>query len=254
MSIPLPRKRVIMAFHRWIGAGAAVFVMLLAVTGLLLNHSERLGLNETNIRIPYILNKYNMLSSDSIQSVLINDQHSLSILDGTLYYDSEYITDCDELIGYFSADSFLVVATTLGLAIISNEGELVEQLDFTRLPFKDLKLVGVDGQGRAVLVSDNGNWTPDEDWLEFQPSSDEFKVQSLVKAELDPDRIEAILSHYQGKGPSLYRVLLDLHSGRLFGWKGRTMMDLTAISMLLLVISGLSGWLRKSRRSTTSDS
>ena len=253
MSIPLPRKRVIMAFHRWVGAGAAVFVMLLAVTGLLLNHSERLGLNEINIRVPYILKKYNMLSSDSIESAVIQDGNTISTLDGDLYYNSNYISESGRLIGYFSADSFLVVATTRGLVIISNEGELVEQLDFARLPFKDLKLVGIDDQGRAVLVSDNGNWSPDEDWLEFQPSSDEFKVQSLVKTELDRDRIVAILNHYQGKGPSLYRVLLDVHSGRMFGWKGRTMMDLTAIAMLLLVISGVSGWLRKSRRNKGAD-
>ncbi len=249
MKMYWPGKRVIVAFHRWVGLAAAVFVMLLAVTGLLLNHSARLGLNDVNVQIPYLLNKYNMLSSDSIESAATRDGSTISTLDGNLYYNSNYITESGRLIGCVTTDSFIVVATTEGLVFISNGGELVEQLDLSRLPFNDLKLLGIDDGGTAVLVSENGNWSPDGDWMEFQPNSVGFKVLPLVQVELDLEETNAILSHYQGRGPSLYRVLLDAHSGRLFGWKGRTMMDLTAIAMLLLVISGVSGWLRKARSS-----
>ena len=50
---------------------------------------------------------------------------------------------------------------------------------------------------------------------------------------------------------SLDRLLLDLHSGRLFGKTGVYLMDAAAIGLLLLSITGLIVWLRR-RKSETS--
>lgn len=43
------------------------------------------------------------------------------------------------------------------------------------------------------------------------------------------------------------RWLLDLHSGRLFGWVGILIVDLTAIAILFLVLSGFLRWIRTSK-------
>ena len=100
---------------------------------------------------------------------------------------------------------------------------------------------------RPVLISADGNWTPDADWLEFDRYQGAYSVSPLATTVLSPAQSDAILEAFQGGGVSLYRALLDLHSGRLFGWGGRTAMDLSAIAILLLVTSGIGGYYRKSR-------
>ena len=52
---------------------------------------------------------------------------------------------------------------------------------------------------------------------------------------------------YLGEGPSLERVLLDFHSGRIFGPVGIVVYDLLALMVLVLSISGLIIWVRGKR-------
>ncbi len=42
-----------------------------------------------------------------------------------------------------------------------------------------------------------------------------------------------------GGGLPLERVVLDLHSGRLFGWLGPYVMDAAALGLLIVAITGL---------------
>jgi uncharacterized iron-regulated membrane protein len=92
---------------------------------------------------------------------------------------------------------------------------------------------------------------PDADWINFQEYSGAYQVEPLAAIALPTEELDALLTAFQGAGVPLYRVLLDLHSGRLFGWGGRTLMDLSALAILLLISSGISGWLRKSRQPPT---
>lgn len=241
-------KWVIMALHRWTGLLAAVFLLVLALTGLCLNHADKLNLHEMRVKSSFILNRYNMLSAADVQSIRISDNRTVSVIDNGLYHNSNYVAESGELLGVIEADPFLAVAAANGLILISDQGELIEMLTMDQLPMDELRLVGRAASGRAVLVSGNGNWIADHDWMEFQPFNGEFTVLPLNWTDPDKTALQAILLHHQGQGPTVYRVLLDLHSGRLFGWGGRTLMDLTALAIILLVTSGISGWMSKSRR------
>ena len=50
---------------------------------------------------------------------------------------------------------------------------------------------------------------------------------------------EEILQEFQGQGISLYRLILDLHSGNILGSYGSYLMDLAAISLIFLGLTGL---------------
>lgn len=243
-----PGRRILMGVHRWTGALAAIFLVMLAVTGLCLNHAQSLNLHGVRVSWPFLLKKYNMASAADIESLRIDAANTLSILDNGLYYNGGYVTDCGALTGIHLDQHFLVVVTDEGLILLTAEGELVEVLQLADLPFGVPKLVGIEDSGRPVLVTDTGNWIPDADWLEFTEYGGEFTMQSPVRMETDAATRDSILFHYQGKGPTLYRILLDLHSGRLIGWGGRTIMDLTALAILILAISGISAWRRKPQK------
>ncbi|NDV61615.1 PepSY domain-containing protein [Puniceicoccales bacterium CK1056] len=241
-----PRKRLILAFHKWLGILSAVFLVILSLTGLALNHTERLGLNNVTIDNAFILKRYGMQSGSDIQTYRIHETATLSHLENQLFYNGEPLANAGPPVGILEGSPFTVIATPDQLVYLTESGELIEQIRPEELPYDQLLHLGRDATGNPVLVAASGQWQPDPDWLEFLEFKGPFSVNPLSESNLDPDVRAAILANYQGRGPTLYRVILDLHAGRLFGWGGRTLMDLSAIAILLLVSSGISGWLRRS--------
>ena len=71
-------------------------------------------------------------------------------------------------------------------------------------------------------------------------------IQWTQQYTLSDDEIEELLVAYRGNGLKLERVILDLHSGRIFGSYGLYLMDAAAIALLWLSLSGL--WVWSSRR------
>ena len=246
----LPRKRVIVAWHRWMGLLSALFLVVLSITGLALNHTERLGLNQIQVRNGWILSKYGMEGGNAISGYRIHEENTLAHLDGQLFYNGDSLASSEAPIGIIEGDPITVIASATQLIYLSAEGELIEAVNTSHLPFSIITAIGKSNQAPAVLVTAEGNWSPDANWLEFTAYEGAYSVEPLATTELSPSETDAILDTFQGGGVSLYRVLLDLHAGRLFGWGGRTLMDLTAIAILLLVTSGIGGWLRKSRKQT----
>ena len=58
---PKPRikqLRSLYLWHRYIGLAAALFVIVLTVTGLLLNHTEELGLDSSSVQSDTLLDWY----------------------------------------------------------------------------------------------------------------------------------------------------------------------------------------------------
>ena len=243
----LPRKRIILAWHRWMGLLSALFLVVLSITGLALNHTERLGLDEIQVRSGWILDRYGMQSGSAISSYRIHGSNTLSHLADTLYYNQRPVTSAEEPIGIYESGILTAVATKGAFIYLSAEGELIEEVNAASLPFAEIRALG-ESDGNAVFSTDQGLYTVDPEWIEFRTYEGSYTVKPLPEVELGAEQQAALLEAFQGGGVSLYRVLLDLHAGRLFGWGGRTLMDLTAIAILLLVSSGIGGWLRKSRR------
>jgi hypothetical protein len=248
----LPRKRAILAFHRWLGFLSATFLLILSITGFALNHTEWFRLDHVKIRNSVILKRYGMIGGEAIQSYRINEKNTVSVVNGRLFLNQEPVADTGKIVGIFEGDPINVVVTVPYLILFTVDGEWVETLGTGQLPFENLSALGYASDGRAVLVAENGNWMADEDWLNFKPYEGSYTVPPLEPTLLDPNLRSALLMSYQGGGISLYRFLLDVHSGRFLGWGGRTAMDLTAVAIVILISSGIAGWLRKSRSKTKS--
>lgn len=251
MSLALPRKRTILAWHRWLGLAAALFLLSLSISGLALNHTEFLKLDQVQIKNSFILDRYGMASGANIQAYRINESDTIAHLDGQLFYNAAPFTSGSQPLGIIISDPISVIATDTQLIYLTANGEIIETIDSSQLPYSILTAVGTTIDDRPVLISADGNWTPDADWLEFDRYQAAYNVAPLTTVELSEADSNTLLESFQGGGVSLYRVLLDLHAGRLFGWGGRTAMDLSAIAIILLITSGLGGWLSKSHRSKT---
>jgi hypothetical protein len=248
VRLRLPRKRTLLAFHRWLGFISVIFLFVLALTGLALNHSERLGLHSVTVRSSMLLGRYGMASGADITSYRIHETDTISHLDGRLYYNGAHLVDGGPPVGiYQGGQDFSVVVLPEQLVYLTGEGEFIERIEASQLPWERVLFLARDAAGDPVLAGADKRWKADAEWLEFIPHAGAFEVSPLEPDVADGAVEAAILAAHQGEGLSLYRILLDLHSGRLFGWGGRTVMDLTAVAILLLVSSGIAGWLRKSR-------
>ena len=246
----LPRKQVIIRWHQWMGLLSALFLVVLSITGLALNHTERLGLNQIQVRNSWILSQYGMEGSNSISGFRIHEENTLAHLDGQLFYNGAPLASSETPIGIVEGDPITVIASATQLIYLNPQGELIEAVNTSHLPFSIITAIGQSDEELAILVTAEGIWSPDANWLEFNAYEGAYSVEPLATTELSLSETDTILETFQGGGVSLYRVLLDLHAGRLFGWGGRTLMDLTAVAILLLVTSGIGGWLRKSRKQT----
>jgi len=247
----LPRKRVILSWHRWMGFLSALFLVVLSITGLALNHTERLGLDSVQIKNSLLLSRYGMSNGTQIKTFRIHRANTVSHLGGQIFYNAHPISNGETPLGIIEGERFTVIATSTNLIYLTSQGELIETANHSQLPFKELTAVGYTPNKKPVLITDTGQWKPDRDWLNFKTYDSSYTVEPLAKTVLSESETDVLLEAFQGGGVSLYRVILDLHSGRLFGWGGRTLMDLTAIAILLLITSGIGGWLRKSRRPPT---
>jgi len=63
MIEPTPKRRRHFArkWHRWLGLVSALPLLWLAVSGVLLNHAQPLGLNDRMVTSPWVLRHYHQL-------------------------------------------------------------------------------------------------------------------------------------------------------------------------------------------------
>lgn len=255
MNWQLPRKRTILAWHRWLGIVSALFLLSLAITGLALNHTELLKLDRIPIQHPFFLERYGMADTGTVQAYHIHASDILVHLDGQLFYNDRALASASQPLGIIEGESISVVATATKLIYLSPQGDCIEIIDNHQLPYRTLTAVGTTLDQRPLLISPQGNWTPEDGyWVEFDAYNASYEVATLEAIAPNDSAVQTWLNNFQGSGVSLYRVLLDLHSGRLFGWGGRTVMDLTAVAIILLISSGISAWLRPSPRNHQSGS
>ena len=93
----------------------------------------------------------------------------------------------------------------------------------------------------------NGQFKTTASFLSWTPVPSTSKQVAWSSPRATPAAVrKQLLDTYHGEGISLQQLLLDLHSGRIMRI-GPWISDLSALAILLLVISGLINWCRRPR-------
>ncbi len=237
------RWRTVHHWHRVAGLVSALFVLLLAGTGLLLNHSDELRLDRRHVGAELLLDLYDIRPPAEPIGFRVG-QHWVTQLGERLYYDARELPErADRLIGAVQLRSTLAVAVAGRLLLLSSEGELIERLGDAEGVPAGMQRLGVAAHGRLVIRAAHGDYSADPDTLEWVHATPE----GIAWAEPAPPP-EALRSRllraYRGTGLPLERVLLDLHSGRILGPWGVYLVDGAAALFLLLALTGLWMWSR----------
>ena len=113
-------------WHRKVGITAAFFVMLLVVSGLLLNHTKHLNLQNIFVESEKLLKWYNIQPKSQRKRFRV-DQHWVSQIDSRLYFDQMELADhIENLYGAVRISDGFVIAFDERLLILTLSGEIVE--------------------------------------------------------------------------------------------------------------------------------
>ena len=231
-------------WHRWVGVSAALLVVVLAITGITLNHTEALRLDERTVDSEALLAWYGIDAPGPLTTYAAGD-HWLSQAGAHWYLDEAPLPgEFEPLRGAVALPSLVAAASADAVWLLTDGGEVVERMDAGAGIPQDIRRLGVDRQQRLVIEAAVGWVRSDEQYLQWQPVSAPEHVRWAQPASAPESIRQAILRSHRGAGLSLERVLLDLHSGRLFGRLGVYVMDAAALLMLLLAASGTWLWLR----------
>lgn len=233
------RNRLIfnVKWHRRIGLLCAFFVIVLSITGLLLNHTASLKLDNIKLHSPILSSLYNLPPATPV-SFHSGEQWISHNGINTLYLGQMSIEQCaPPLKGVVTHNDLLQILCEDELLLLTKEGDLLERITpVLGLPNGSQALAFTEGQ--LLIKTADGVVSADMDALNFIPST----LPAIWTAAETPTSELTTFLRNQGPAMDLEQVLLDLHSGRLFGGIGVLVMDLAAILLIVLSITGFIAW------------
>ncbi len=235
--------------HRWLGVSLAVFLLLLALTGLALNHATGLQLDQRHVSWSWLLDAYGIHMPTPAAS-FVDGQYRATLVGDRLFVNGRDTGQTvSGLAGIVELEPLLLVAGARTAHVFTSDGERVETFDLGMLLPGAIERVGRVA-GRAVILSDGEAYRSDPEITVFEPADDlaADKVHWSIESPLSADETAALEKAYRGQGIPVERVLLDLHSGRIVGAPGTLFMDIIAVCLVVLSVSGLILFRRRNRR------
>lgn len=232
-----------MRWHRRLGVALALVLAIVAITGVLLNHTDRFALGKRYVTSDWLLDWYGVRVPGEPVSFKVGE-HFISQIGTRLYYDAALIEgDYGPLLGAVLIAQTVVIGVEGQLLLLTPDGALIEKLGGQHgVP------AGMRGLGRK------------DDWLVIRAAHGDYLVdaffsrwheQPYVRAAwsqptpLAPEQKARLVRTYRGHGLSMEKVVSDLHSGRILGAAGPYILDFAALLLLALTGTGVWMWTRR---------
>ncbi|HEB58925.1 MAG TPA: hypothetical protein ENJ01_06880 [Gammaproteobacteria bacterium] len=236
------KLRSLYNWHRYIGLLTALFVLLLSVTGMMLNHTESLRLDEKRVQSDWLLDWYGIESPRQLRSFRAGEvwitQAEEHLFIGSQATDSRMP---GHLAGALASTDLLVIATENDILLYTHDGEFIEHLTGTHGVPAGITRLGSTGDGLLCVRTAQGSYITDSDFNQWRRNDcNGVRWTSPAPA---PELLAASIRHrYRSSQVNWERVTLDLHSGRLFGEGGVLLMDAAALLFAFLAVSGILLW------------
>lgn len=230
ISLSKPKTRLLRLLHRQGGIVLAVFLILFAISGVLLNHTEDFGLADRPVPAAVASRYY---QSDGVDGFVVDRQYIYAI-SGTLYIGRNAVGNCEGgLRGSVSLGDFLAALCGDELILATPTGELVERLSAAHGVPADIEGIGF-ADGALVVALPEGNRIFDTVSLDLKPLSADAVMSTTVAVPSSVVMSDSV---------SWEQFVLDLHSGKYFGGAGVWLADLLALALMLLGLTGIVMWL-----------
>ncbi len=230
-------------WHRWAGITAALLVVVLASTGLALQHAPALGLDRSPVGAPMVARALG-IDAGTVRAFRVGDAWLLGTRDA-IYLDGRLVASISELpSGAIDTPFGLAVAAGGDVLLLDNEGNLLERLRADGALPGGVQRLGRSDDGRPVVETSEGRYRPRRRWLAFATLDGEVRAWSSATKPPEP-LARRVRRQQLAQAVTWERLLLEVHSGRIAGQAGVLIMDAAAVLLLVLALSGVYLWWRR---------
>jgi hypothetical protein len=233
--------------HRYGGITAALLVIVVCATGILLNHTEEFGLAKTNVKSEQLLRWYGI--EIPATQTYISEKLFLSLAGRRLYLNAQPVEgNYQSLNGFISMQDFLLASVDDKILVLQPDGSIIETLEsFHGIP-TGVHTIGLLNS-LPTVKTESGIWQSDPTLLQWELLNTIDSPVNWSQTGVLPDRFATALQDDQrGDGLPLERVILDLHSGQILGKAGPWIGDTVAVLFILLALSGIWLWFKTRKR------
>lgn len=238
-------NRRMRSLHRSIGAAIALFVLILSLTGILLNHSVDLKLDKRYLTWPWLLDHYGVTNIKA-DAVYLLDQSVISQFGTEVFVNAKPVTHAQRpLLGGIVLDDVMILATDDALILLTADGEFIERMGAAAGVPPMIQNIGLF-HGDPVIQTREGMWRSDFMLDKWEPIS----LQGIGWSAPGPmpESIKnELIAYYHGEGVTMEHVLLDVHNGRILGKVGVWLLDLVGVLLIALSLTGIWMWFRRRR-------
>lgn len=240
--------RLLRPWHRRLGLIGVGFIIFLAISGILINHSNDLAIDTNHVEQAWLLDHYGIKTPNHLERYQFtsnNRQITFNITDNLLWLGNHKIWESNTpVISVREYHDFYVAISQDALVLVSHDGKILEQQDAsTGLP-QNINGLGLESN-QLWLKTESGQYQADEDLIEWQGAMSFKAIDWSSAPELTDSERQEVALLARSAHLSWEKVLLDLHSGRFFGRAGQLFMDLVAICLLLICCSGFFIWYKQ---------
>jgi hypothetical protein len=235
-------------WHRKLGIMAVFFILYLALTGIAINHSNQWQLDTMPVSNSALLDFYHIKAPEQIQSY---GQAELIVTQPFVWLHHNLLFESPApVVSAGLWQQMWLVATADNIWLFTEQGQLIDKLGLNSgLPPNITALcLAAQAPEQLYLLTELGVFRTDQSLMNWQLTLSHESINCFAAEQQNSaEQINRASMLYRSHLLSVERLLLDLHSGRIFGTAGTYLIDFVAIIMMLLSFSGLYIWLRYAR-------
>ncbi len=231
--------------HRLLGLVCFPFMLLMASTGILLNHTDDLKLSQTELRWNWLMSWYDIKKPNTFLSIS-EKKHTITQIEQRIYLNSkEILISKQPLIAAKIFDKEIILFLTNHICITTIEGELIEKIkNHHGLP-SPIDKCGTIENTQLIIQSNNKLYNCDLDELNFKTYNQSKKI-TWLKTDVQTSEVsQKLYDNYSGKGISAHKLITDLHNGFFFTSLGKLFLDIIGLLFIFLSCTGLWVYLAK---------
>jgi hypothetical protein len=238
-------------WHKRAGMFAFLFMGWLGFSGILINQSPSWGYDTDRIYWEPVMWLYGLKPTPP-QNGFGAEGHWLAVTpEGTVLDARPVMPPVGAPVGFVATEldgqKLLFVANAEVVAVVTLDGRRFDELRAPILPVDSVRRIGkVAGRPGTIVVQDLDAFQSSDggtSWKPVDPSHVEWSGESELPA-AERQRLVPFSRPYV----TLEHILVDAHSGAIFGRGGTYVINTVGLAAILLAVSGIWMWWRTGRR------
>ncbi len=255
-----PKRNTSLLLRQWhqrLGIFAFIFMGWLGFSGILLNQSVSMGLDAIRVGSTTLMSLYGLHTEIPENGYLSEGHWLVTTTENTVLNDIALDRHIPSPLGFVdiknNSDELLFVATNDKLTLLAPDGAVIEELSGYMLPVGHIRGIGsIQQQDTSFLALQGEGTYISADGLGWQEIQDDGSINWSTQSPLTEEAKQDV-EPFAHPTVALEQVLIDMHSGRLFGSFGSTLINFVGAAAVLLSITGIwmtwrTNRMRKSRQ------